>query len=198
MCKSSHDPFCSQFSLITNRRNSMRAPKSLCALLLLAGPLTTQSFQLLEADSPIEVSDGGSIHFTRANGFSPTSPTTKWSTKINGSHNRELAIYGCTPPTACDASLSRGRWVVTLYDTTNAPMTTLTHPGQGGTNYVDIEITPTAISSGSSFSMPTMELVQSNARLDHITVSVNGGSPKIYPVSPSTCPSPCKISIYRN
>jgi hypothetical protein len=169
----------------------MQTLKLLCPLLLLASPLVTQ-----EPDSPITVSDGSSIHIHRAidSLFLNVAPKKASLQIVNKSYY--LAISGCTPAANCDATLGKSKWVITVYDINGAPTTTLTHPGQGGGNYVDIEVTPMAATAGSVFSQSGIEVVQSNVHLHHITVLVNGQT-KTYPASGSSCSSPCEFTLYK-
>ena len=177
----------------------MRTKIWLGTLLLLAGCGTTQSpdaeqkkggeVTILEADSPIIITDGSSIHFRKASGFTALG-NGAYSVKITGALARDLAVDLCSgSPAQCEAHLGAKNWVVTLYDSTNTATTTLTHPGSSGPSYVDIQ----SVKTNSSLTL-NGELVQSNANLDHATVSVN--------TTTYACPSIpgvyCQMTVYRN
>lgn len=179
----------------------MRTKILLSTMLLLAGCGGTQSLDgdkkgggdvtILEADSPIIITDGSSIHFRKANGFMDLG-NGSYSVKITGSYARDLAVDLCTgQPAQCEAHLGSRNWVVTLYESDGTATTTLTHPGSGGKNTVDIQ----SVKSGSTLTL-NGELVQSNAHLDHATASVNAGTTYSCPTSaPGVF---CQMSIYRN
>ena len=177
----------------------MRTTILLCTLLILAGCSSAPQPEVQKAppgevhvfqpDSPIIITDGSSIHFSKHNGFTILDPTHIQAV-IDTSKQWVFEVMGCVSPPAhaCKAALGPGSWTVTLHHTDGAEATKLTW--DGATNIVDINAGPgSSISYNGDFS-------QSGYHLHHVKVK---GVATQFDCPPGSAPGPkaCVVQIHK-
>jgi|ERR1035441_5020654 hypothetical protein len=185
----------------------MRTTILLCTLLILTGCSTAPQpeaqkapppggVHFLQTDSPIIITDGGSIHFKKHNGVTAIH-RQHLQVKIDTSQPWSLRVKDCDGvPNDCKTPLGAGPWTVNFFDAQGTQVATVTLPSSATDT---VEIVPSGPASTFSYNKDSPsdgpDFSQSGYNLDHATVTGLSNQFKC-PAGSNPTTNPCEMRIH--